>query len=530
MATSATYPDQVASQSRMIQALNEVAALEQGIILNDHYDLSKYVLRRATYLGNNSLYKNLSINWFSIARSDAAEVFDAQSRELSVQEVRRRELRKEIAPLLPLPTTANTETIDSFQSFQQVEWTSEEQIQGQTSKIFSTSTQVNSSSAAPTQARMQTSLESSPPSVPQHSTFNPRPTHPVLRAINGLGQAANTTMAFNGPQQTGQGRLFDMSSSPLPDISFSSPFAIDPRLTADTSLASMEDNGTPMQLDDAETQPPPDPELLRKIINKLGEKPPSNATTAAKEQARASKDDAPKVPQNVYYAEGVSALGNRGMSLPVKTNKRARNDTPDPSDESNQNEDGSGSSEDARPPVSKRSNILALKVDKAKLRSVTSAPPKMSRKKASAGKPKTKPNHIDSVNSGNALPRTAAEATSAADTRLARLLASHNTSMKARKRRSVPAGEEPDFMPEYFNVKKFPKAKRNDQVRCACGVVVDDGVSMIACDKCGVWQHEDCMGEGVPEDLKSEQYFCHVCEPWVHRELVARLRRENPLA
>jgi hypothetical protein len=285
-----------------------------------------------------------------------------------------------------------------------------------------------------------------------------------------------------------------------------------------------------MQLEGAETQPPADPELLRKIINKLGQKPQGNATKAAKVEARASKDDAPKVPQNVYYSEGVSALGNRGMSLPVKTVKRARNDTPDPSEESNQNEDASGPYEDAQQPASKRSKMLALKVDPAKLQSATSAPPKASRKKASAGKPKAKPNHIDSVISGNALPRTAAEATSAAETRLARLLTAHNTSMKARKRRSVPAGEEPDFMPEYFNVKKFPKAKKDDQVRCVCGVVVDDGVSMIACDKCGVWQHEDCMGEGVPEDPKTEQYFCHMCEPWVHRELVARLRRENPFA
>ena len=541
MATRAAYLGQVIAQSHMEKAIEEVAASEQGIILNDHYDLSRYVLRRATYLGNSSLQKAPGTKWFRFARSDAAEVFDTASQELSVQEVRRRELREEIEPLLPLTTTENTQTIDSFRSFPQAEWTSEEQIQSQASEILLISTQVNSSRTAPIEGLLKNSLETSPQSLPQRSTINALPTLSSTKASNKPDLTANTAMAVNKPQQTEQGRLSDMSSSPLPDTSFSSSFAIDPRLTADTTLNSMEDNDTLMQLEGAETRPPADPELIMKIIDRLGKKSPSNATTAAKEHVRTSDGAAAKVPQKLYYSEGVSALANRGMSVPIKTVKRARNATPDPSEGSIEDDDISPTSEEAQPPAAKKrkvaaskkvaSAVVVLRINPASVQAATSAPPKASRKKAPAIKLKVKPNHIERVISGNALPRTVAEATSAAETRLARLLANHNVSKKASKRHRVAAGAEPDFMPEYFNIKNFPKTEdtKIDDVRCACGVVVDDEQGFIACDKCGVWQHQDCMGDAVPENTNKGKYFCHVCEPWVHRELVARLRRENPL-
>jgi hypothetical protein len=137
--------------------------------------------------------------------------------------------------------------------------------------------------------------------------------------------------------------------------------------------------------------------------------------------------------------------------------------------------------------------------------------------------------HIESVISGNTLPRTAEEAHAAAETRLTRLIASHNADRKAHKRRTIKPDHEPDFMPEHFYTKNFEKGMEKDTVRCVCGTIVDDGRNMIACDDCGVWQHHICMGDGVPENPEEEQYLCHVCDPWAHRELIATLRREHPL-
>jgi hypothetical protein len=44
-------------------------------------------------------------------------------------------------------------------------------------------------------------------------------------------------------------------------------------------------------------------------------------------------------------------------------------------------------------------------------------------------------------------------------------------------------------------------------VRCICGVTVDDGGHMIACDRCGVWQHTICNGIAVDPS----QWMCTSC-------------------
>lgn len=46
--------------------------------------------------------------------------------------------------------------------------------------------------------------------------------------------------------------------------------------------------------------------------------------------------------------------------------------------------------------------------------------------------------------------------------------------------------------------------------RCICGFEHDDGY-MILCDRCGVWQHVDCMG--LDRSSIPESYFCERCEP-----------------
>ena len=84
-------------------------------------------------------------------------------------------------------------------------------------------------------------------------------------------------------------------------------------------------------------------------------------------------------------------------------------------------------------------------------------------------------------------------------------------------------------MPEFFDPANFAKGQEQDSVRCVCGITSDDNQPMIACDGCNVWQHNACMGEAVPEDVENDGYLCHVCAPYAHRALIARLRRGNPL-
>lgn len=46
--------------------------------------------------------------------------------------------------------------------------------------------------------------------------------------------------------------------------------------------------------------------------------------------------------------------------------------------------------------------------------------------------------------------------------------------------------------------------------RCICDFQHDDGY-MICCDRCGVWQHVDCMG--VDRNNIPENYLCELCHP-----------------
>lgn len=69
-------------------------------------------------------------------------------------------------------------------------------------------------------------------------------------------------------------------------------------------------------------------------------------------------------------------------------------------------------------------------------------------------------------------------------------------------------------------------------IRCICGYVEedkDDERGMIQCDNCTAWQHNECMEVAEdPADLPDE-YFCELCRPEDHVELLAKVARgEKP--
>jgi hypothetical protein len=411
-------------------------------------------------------------------------------------------------------------------------------------------------------------------------------------------------MVFTGPQQTTQGELSNMSSSPFQDNSFSSTFAIDPLLTAATSPASMINSDSAMQLDHPREVPPFDPVLAAKVISALGteeakrltssfNRKPANEGTAATAETVAKRpnvetveggedaeiaeteanaaamdgaeivegaetaEDAeigttndgaarlenameaadaascskmPKVPNQVFVPAGVSSLASRGMHPPIKPQKGRKRSPVESNDQSSStsgDESIQSRPETEQPPPRKKPKLVMKGPRQSPDGTAESTAVETNNKMTPARKSRAK--HIENVISGNTLPRTAEEAHAAAETRLTRLIASHNADRKAHKRRTIKPGHEPDFMPEHFYAKNFEKGMEKDTVRCVCGTIVDDGRNMIACDDCGVWQHHICMGDGVPKNPEEEQYLCHVCDPWAHRELIATLRREHPL-
>ena len=69
-------------------------------------------------------------------------------------------------------------------------------------------------------------------------------------------------------------------------------------------------------------------------------------------------------------------------------------------------------------------------------------------------------------------------------------------------------------------------------IRCICGAVEedeDDERKMIVCDRCDAWQHNECMELPDDDSLLPDEYFCEVCKPEDHKELLAKVvRGEKP--
>ncbi|KAI7351719.1 hypothetical protein KC320_g4785 [Hortaea werneckii] len=107
--------------------------------------------------------------------------------------------------------------------------------------------------------------------------------------------------------------------------------------------------------------------------------------------------------------------------------------------------------------------------------------------------------HLEAIIAGTRLPTNLAEALRASEIRRARL---------------------GDLQPEFFTPEEFFD---DGEVRCVCGLTENDGMPMTACEGCGVWQHIACVGPAYYEGMGD--YFCQMCDPFVHRQLVARLRR-----
>ncbi|KAH7130006.1 transcription factor S-II, central domain-containing protein [Dactylonectria estremocensis] len=60
-------------------------------------------------------------------------------------------------------------------------------------------------------------------------------------------------------------------------------------------------------------------------------------------------------------------------------------------------------------------------------------------------------------------------------------------------------------------------------IRCVCGATEQDedsGEAWIACETCGAWQHNVCVGVSSYDDEIPEHYWCEQCRPENHKELL----------
>jgi hypothetical protein len=78
--------------------------------------------------------------------------------------------------------------------------------------------------------------------------------------------------------------------------------------------------------------------------------------------------------------------------------------------------------------------------------------------------------------------------------------------------------------------KSEPEEPEEEVIRCVCGATEqdqDEGEPWIACDTCGAWQHNICMGMSKYSEDLPKDYFCEVCKPENHQELLAGLANDE---
>ncbi|KAE9381015.1 SPOC-domain-containing protein [Stipitochalara longipes BDJ] len=76
--------------------------------------------------------------------------------------------------------------------------------------------------------------------------------------------------------------------------------------------------------------------------------------------------------------------------------------------------------------------------------------------------------------------------------------------------------------------KKAAVEEEVEVIRCVCGAIEtgdNDNEPWIACDKCGVWQHNVCVGVAVYEDDVPKTYMCEQCDPVFHKPLLEAFER-----
>jgi hypothetical protein len=80
--------------------------------------------------------------------------------------------------------------------------------------------------------------------------------------------------------------------------------------------------------------------------------------------------------------------------------------------------------------------------------------------------------------------------------------------------------------------KKQAAQEEEEVIRCVCGVRTtdeDSGEAWIACDNCGVWQHNVCVGVSTYDEDLPENYMCEECDPVFHKPLLDAIARgEEP--
>lgn len=553
---------------RIAASLLAVKAYEgDGQIIHDSYTKANYIKRRHCFLGRHPDFSS-NPQLLPKVNRDVSQVFESQADELSVEQVRSRELVCEIEPLLPLPTSTNTETLDNFGGTGTKEWTADIGH-----PVFSSSPQLSPTIAV---AEPVVHDSASPDDDRNGARGFGEPVLDELIQASNMGQISrlSSQTITAGPdadlltQQTSTNTASQHSSGTFNcNSTVSWPSAMDPPQTAvnlpESSLI-MQQIVSALGAPKGSLQPSDAPEQYR---NRQQDYRPQLQVSAVKRRplnTPVKKQNTGKKRAAEVDVEGANANASgedQGTNRPAKRNRKS-------SKKSRENvtagEDPVEFSKPVRRPVAKApraapaaaapvpqatikikpqakapASSVAASVSTAKATASGSQRPVLGGKSlpppiaavaaaAAASRRKSHPLCVDGTN----LPRSRREAEESAVERKQLLLA--NLFL------TKPRARHPDLGPEFFDVVNFTEDEKDPDgepaVRCICGATNDNAGfagDWIGCDnyECRVWQHVPCMGEAVPTSEKREngRYLCQQCDPWAHRRLIQKLRKEHPI-
>ena len=450
-----------------------LASQETGRVINEHYSYEEYVRRRVGYLSKRPDYAHIN-NLFTMVRGHADLIFASEQEKLSVQEVRRREQAEEIEDMLPLPTTNNTQTIDNFASYgglRSMEWSPEvgwPVVRSRKTPLAMTQSTANTRSNVTSHQQTGTTVASATPHTPNSN-------QPTTNTLAMTSSSTVDAMAHNK-----LARLIEQTS-PASSVAL-----------VHSNVAALSGRGmsVPVKVKPNKNKP-------------TAASPPSEANDSVLGDEAMMKHTLKPVPE-------VAAKQTRGKKRAAPPSSSPENDT-SPTNNGDQN---TAQRSDSTPSPAKKLKTLNGPHK-------PSPPAKKPKAKPQKGNQVQAPRSIEAVIAGIASPQNALEASSASTTRRERLLARHLAT-------HPEAQQDADLLPEFFNAAAL---EDDQQVRCICKLVEDDGTAMLKCEKCTVWQHAECMQASFEayEADESKKYTCHVCDPWKHRKLIGGLRRNNPL-
>ncbi|GFG22362.1 transcription factor bye1 [Aspergillus udagawae] len=102
-------------------------------------------------------------------------------------------------------------------------------------------------------------------------------------------------------------------------------------------------------------------------------------------------------------------------------------------------------------------------------------------------------------------------------------------------KKSKAKGQSKDKLekPAKPSVEPTPAVSEEEEIiRCICGEYEEEEDierDMICCDQCSAWQHNDCMGLTFAKGEEPDEYYCELCRPENHKELLDKIARgEKP--